>query len=115
MQKVPIVTKDQADAEAIRQKEIARESFIQPAARPNAAAEQSASNAPVADLQGHYKAQIEKIPSLVTLGPILKSSRAIELTENDVEYVVTCVKHILQSHIIFQVNLLVINHVSLTG
>ncbi len=97
---VPMLTKDQVEAENIRQKEVARDAMVQPA---QGAASEVVSQVPSGDIKAYYKAQIEKIPSLVALGPILKSSRVHELTENDVEYVVHCVKHVLPKHIIFQV------------
>ena len=97
---VPVLTKDQVEAENIRQKEVARDALVQPL---QGTPTETVSQVPSGDLQGYYKAQIEKIPSLVALGPVLKSSRVHELTENDVEYVVNCIKHVLAKHIIFQV------------
>lgn len=51
----------------------------------------------------NYSKVIGSIPSLAVLGSILKSSQPVELTENDVEYVVSCVKHIFTQNIVFQV------------
>lgn len=36
------------------------------------------------------------------LGPILKSSLPIELTESETEYVVQCIKHVFRRHVVFQ-------------
>jgi coatomer protein complex subunit gamma len=42
-------------------------------------------------------------PALAVLGPIFKSSNPVELTEAETEYVLVCVKHVLTSHVVFQV------------
>ena len=46
--------------------------------------------------------EIEKTPALAAFGAVFKSSRPIELTETETEYVVTCTKHIFAEHIVFQ-------------
>ncbi len=43
-------------------------------------------------------------PALAKLGPIFKSSKVVELTESETEYVVGCVKHVLAQHVVFQVH-----------
>lgn len=48
--------------------------------------------------------ELEKIPALASFGPIFKSSRPVELTESETEYVVACVKHVFAEHVVFQVN-----------
>ncbi|RWS12027.1 Coatomer subunit gamma-2-like protein [Dinothrombium tinctorium] len=54
--------------------------------------------------QDIYAEQLAAIPEFVALklGPILKSSLPIELTESETEYVVQCVKHIFKRHIVLQ-------------
>lgn len=54
--------------------------------------------------QDIYAEQLASIPELssLKLGPILKSSLPIELTESETEYVVQCIKHIFKNHIVFQ-------------
>jgi coatomer protein complex subunit gamma len=57
--------------------------------------------APAADT---YAEQIGAIPALAQLGPIFKSSKQVELTESETEYVVSVVKHVLANHVILQFN-----------
>lgn len=51
-----------------------------------------------------YAEILNKVPYLATLGPLFKSSRPVELTESETEYVVTCVKHVYKEHVVFQYN-----------
>jgi len=51
-----------------------------------------------------FPAQLAGIPQFAKLGPLFRSSPTpIELTESETEYVVNCVKHIFNDHIVFQV------------
>jgi len=54
--------------------------------------------------QDVFSEQLSAIPELssLSLGPLLKSSQPVELTESETEYVITCVKHIFRGHIVFQ-------------
>eukprot|EP01130_Rhizamoeba_saxonica_P002326 TRINITY_DN12152_c0_g1_i1.p1 TRINITY_DN12152_c0_g1~~TRINITY_DN12152_c0_g1_i1.p1 ORF type:complete len:860 (+),score=186.03 TRINITY_DN12152_c0_g1_i1:42-2621(+) len=45
---------------------------------------------------------VASVPEFEHLGPILSSSKLVELTESETEYVVSCVKHIYQNHLVFQ-------------
>lgn len=45
-----------------------------------------------------------QIPGMQRLGPLHKSSESVQLTENETEYTVSCIKHCFQNHMIFQVN-----------
>lgn len=48
--------------------------------------------------------QLAAIPEFAHLGNLFKSSeKAVELTESETEYVVCCIKHTFQQHIVFQV------------
>ena len=48
--------------------------------------------------------QLAGIPEFASLGPLFKSStKPLELTESETEYVVHCVKHVFAHHIVFQV------------
>jgi len=48
--------------------------------------------------------QLAAIPEFTHLGSLFKSSeKAVELTESETEYVVCCIKHTFQQHIVFQV------------
>lgn len=54
--------------------------------------------------QDLYAEQLSNIPELddLRLGPIIKSSLPVELTESETEYVVQCIKHVFKNHIVFQ-------------
>ena len=57
------------------------------------------------EVQSSYAAQISAIPELSSYGPILKSSsKPIDLTESETEYVVSLVKHVFKKHVVFQFN-----------
>jgi len=47
-------------------------------------------------------AVVYAIPELASLGRVFRSSVPVPLTENETEYVVTCVKHILPDHVVLQ-------------
>mmetsp|Transcript_677 Transcript_677/g.1437 ORF Transcript_677/g.1437 Transcript_677/m.1437 type:complete len:984 (-) Transcript_677:33-2984(-) len=47
-------------------------------------------------------AAIYAIPELASLGKVFKSSSPVPLTEDETEYVVRCVKHILDNHVVLQ-------------
>ena len=50
--------------------------------------------------------QLAAIPEFADLGPLFKSSdRPVELTESETEYVVRCVKHTFNKHLVLQVRL----------
>lgn len=46
--------------------------------------------------------QLAAIPEFQGLGPLFKSSEAVQLTEAETEYVVRCVKHTFAGHMVFQ-------------
>jgi len=75
------------------------------AVAPKAAVE--AAPAPSAsEAQSAYASQLAEVPEFADYGKIHKSStRPVELTESEMEYVVTAVKHIFDEHIVFQVRL----------
>ncbi|XP_065910406.1 coatomer subunit gamma-2-like isoform X1 [Dysidea avara] len=61
---------------------------------------------PMATRQDVYVEQLAAIPEFAQLGNLFKSSeKAVELTESETEYVVCCVKHTFQKHIVFQFNI----------
>lgn len=43
-----------------------------------------------------------QIPGIQRLGPLQKSSPSVQLTENETEYTVQCVKHCFTNHMVFQ-------------
>jgi hypothetical protein len=59
-----------------------------------------------AETQSTYAQQLADVPELAQYGTVLNStSKPMQLTESETEYQVTCVKHIFQEHIVFQVRL----------
>jgi hypothetical protein len=44
------------------------------------------------------------IPRLAALGPVFKSTAAVQLTEEETEYSILGIKHIFEEHILFQFN-----------
>lgn len=51
-------------------------------------------------------AAIYKMPEFANLGRAFRSCNEVPLTETEMEYVVTCVKHIFESHIVLQFSVL---------
>jgi len=49
-------------------------------------------------------AALYAIPELAFLGRVFRSSVPVPLTESETEYVVTCTKHIFESHVVLQFN-----------
>ena len=52
-----------------------------------------------------YIAQLRAVPELSALGPVFKSCPSVQLTEDETEYKVVCVHHILAEHDVFQFNI----------
>ncbi|XP_066283814.1 coatomer subunit gamma-2-like isoform X2 [Branchiostoma lanceolatum] len=52
--------------------------------------------------QDIYAEQLAAVPEFQSLGPLFKSSAAVQLTESETEYVVRCIKHTFTNHIVFQ-------------
>jgi coatomer protein complex subunit gamma len=54
--------------------------------------------------QDIYSQQLSSVPQLqaLDLGPLLKSSAPIDLTESETEYVVRCIKHTFKNHVVLQ-------------
>lgn len=46
--------------------------------------------------------RLSQIPGIQRLGPLHKSSPSVQLTENETEYTVQCVKHCFANHMVFQ-------------
>jgi coatomer protein complex subunit gamma len=51
-----------------------------------------------------YEDLLASIPELKGLGKVFKSSEPVDLTEQESEYVVSCVKHVFARHAVFQFN-----------
>ncbi|KAI9669546.1 MAG: coatomer subunit gamma [Caeruleum heppii] len=101
---IPIVTREQADAEDRTKKmTTATPTLKAPSAGPKktaaAEADPTASSAAMAQ---KYTQQLQQIPELKSYGPVLKSSSVVELTESEMEYVVSAIKHIFKEHVVVQ-------------
>jgi len=79
-----------------------------PAGAPSGSNISSPSSAPLSKLTAPdsdlYSALLASIPQFSSFGPLFKSSKPIELTESETEYVVNVVKHVFAEHIVFQFN-----------
>ena len=53
--------------------------------------------------QSSFVQQLAQVPELASYGAIVNSSKPAQLTENETEYQVSCVKHIFREHVVFQV------------
>ncbi|KAK4452855.1 putative coatomer subunit gamma-2 protein [Podospora aff. communis PSN243] len=102
--KIPVVTREQADAEDRTKKLTATTPSLKPpkvgaskAAPTGAEAAASASAA----AQKHQQ-ELMQIPEMKEFGAVLKSSPPVELTEAETEYVVSVIKHIFKEHIVLQ-------------
>lgn len=70
-----------------------------------AAAAAAASPVSALDQQAVYAEQLAAISEFASFGTLFKSStKPVELTESETEYVVHCVKHTFAKHLVFQFN-----------
>jgi coatomer protein complex subunit gamma len=102
--KIPVVTRDQADAEdRTRKLTHATPTLKAPTAtaKPSKSGTESAAAAASA-AQQKYVEQLQAIPELAAYGSVLKSSPSVELTESETEYIVSAVKHIFKAAIVLQ-------------
>ena len=102
--KIPVVTREQADAEDRTKKLTATAPTLKaPKMGSSKAPASSAEAAATATAQAQrYAQELMQIPEMTEFGSVLKSSHVIELTEAETEYVVTVVKHIFKEHIVVQ-------------
>ncbi|KAI9102708.1 adaptin N terminal region-domain-containing protein [Phlyctochytrium arcticum] len=106
---IPVITRDQ-DNKQNSQRSIASAdassarlgSNGSSAAVPSSGAGRVADSTDAGEYQSRFAAEMQKVPELAGLGPLFRSSKAIELTESETEYVVTCIKHVFKEHIVFQ-------------
>ncbi|ROW10304.1 hypothetical protein VMCG_01678 [Cytospora schulzeri] len=102
--KIPVVTREEADAEDRTKKLTASTPSLKPPkmaptkAAPTGA--EAAASATAAAQQ--YAQELMNIPEMKEFGSVLKSSHIVELTEAETEYVVKVVKHIFKEHIVLQ-------------
>jgi coatomer protein complex subunit gamma len=104
LSKVPIVTREQADAdERTKKLTSATPTLKAPSTGPKPSAKTGAEAAAAASAAAHkYAEELQKIPELAAYGGVLKSSPVVELTESETEYVVKAIKHIYKEHIVLQ-------------
>ncbi|KAI0839550.1 Coatomer, gamma subunit [Hypoxylon sp. FL0890] len=101
---IPVVTREQADAEDRTKKLTATTPSLKPPKTgPTKAAPTGAeAQASAAAAAQKYAQELMSIPEMKEFGSVLKSSPVVELTEAETEYVVTVVKHIFKEHIVLQ-------------
>lgn len=101
---IPVVTREQADAEDRTKKLTATAPTLKaPKVGPTKTAPSGAEAAASASAQAQrYAQELMEIPEMKEFGSVLKSSPLIELTESETEYVVTLVKHIFKEHVVLQ-------------
>lgn len=102
--KIPVVTREQADAEDRTKKLTATAPTLKaPKVGPTKTAPTGAEAAASATAQAQrYTQELSAIPEIASFGAVLKSSPVLELTEAETEYVVNVVKHIFKEHIVLQ-------------
>jgi len=91
--------------EVPKEEEIKEAALVEEAAAPAAsgiAAVAAAAKAPV--VTNPYLDLINSIPEFAALGPLFKSSAPVQVTEEESEYQVSCVKHVFAEHVLFQFN-----------
>ena len=107
---IPIVTRAEADAEdrSLKLRSTTMPTLRAPttpgAPRPSASPSTAEAAASTAAAAQRYAQQLATVPELKPYGPLLKSSRDVELTEAETEYVVTAIKHIFKDHLVLQFN-----------
>ncbi|QUC19832.1 uncharacterized protein UV8b_04073 [Ustilaginoidea virens] len=102
--RIPVVTREQADAEDRTKKLTATAPTLKaPKAAPTKAPASGAEAAASASAQAQRHAEeLMQIPEMKEFGNVLKSSRPTELTEAETEYVVSVIKHVFKEHIVLQ-------------
>lgn len=102
--KIPVVTREQADAEDRTKKLTATAPTLKAPkvgpTKPSATAAEAAAAATA--LAQKYTQELAAIPEIAEFGAVLKSSPVVELTEAETEYVVSLVKHIFKEHVVLQ-------------
>lgn len=100
---VPIVTREQADAED-RSKKLttATPSLKAPSSGLKRQARESDGVAAATATSQRYAQRLQQIPEIAAYGAVLKSSQVVELTESETEYVVTAIKHIFKNNVVLQ-------------
>ncbi|ORY67699.1 coatomer subunit gamma-2 [Pseudomassariella vexata] len=102
--KIPVVTREQADAEDRTKKLTASTPSLKPPKTGPSKATPSGADAQAsaAAAAQKYAQELMAIPEMNEFGSVLKSSTVTELTEAETEYVVSVIKHIFKEHIVLQ-------------
>jgi len=102
--KIPVVTREQADAEDRTKKLTATTPSLKPPKVGSAKATPTGAEAAASASAAAQKHQQElmQIPEMKEFGAVLKSSPPVELTEAETEYVVSVIKHVFKEHIVLQ-------------
>ncbi|KAK0733706.1 adaptin N terminal region-domain-containing protein [Lasiosphaeria miniovina] len=104
LSKIPVVTREQADAEDRTKKLTATTPSLKPPkigpAKPVLTGTEAVASASAAALK--HAQELMRIPEMKEFGSVLKSSSVVELTEAETEYVVSVVKHIFKEHVVLQ-------------
>jgi coatomer protein complex subunit gamma len=107
LSKIPVVTREQADAEERSAKLTAATPTIKaPAVGPKPSAKAGAETAATAAAAAQqYADQLQQIPELASYGGVLKSSATVQLTESGTEYVCKAIKHIFKEAVVLEFNI----------
>lgn len=102
--KIPVVTREQADAEDRTKKLTATAPTLKaPKVGPTKSASVAEAAASASAQAQRYAQELAAIPEIQEFGAApLKSSHVVELTEAETEYVVSVVKHIYKEHVLLQ-------------
>jgi coatomer protein complex subunit gamma len=65
------------------------------------------------ETQSAFMQQLTHVPELAPYGTVINSSKPAQLTENETEYQVSCVKHVFREHIVFQVGAAILSQYAL--
>lgn len=109
---VPVVTREQADAEDRTKKlNTAMPTLKAPTTGPKRITEDPTASradqnanvaASAAAATQKYAQQLQQIPEVAAYGAVLKSSPIVALTESETEYVVSAVKHVFKEAVVLQ-------------
>jgi coatomer protein complex subunit gamma len=98
---IPVVTREQADAEDRTKKLTA----TAPSLKPPKISPTKSSAGGVDEAESaaqRYADELLQVPEMKEFGTVLKSTSVLELTEAETEYVVSVVRHIFAGHIVLQ-------------
>ncbi|KAG4301473.1 hypothetical protein PCK1_002399 [Pneumocystis canis] len=103
---IPVISKEELDAESYRQKMVETESLSKFMLNETKNQQASIKNDFSNDVISQYANVLQTISEFKNYGPLLKcTSKPIELTESEIEYYVTGIKHVFKEHIVLQFDL----------